>query len=257
MVNLTKRMKRDALGFTLVEMVVVIAILGVLAAIAVPIITNYLGTSKEQAYNADRQRIQVAVDAFFGASDNVRFLGKRQYPITGRDQTAQLSLENELTVANLIDSGDPFTKAKHHHHDGNSGNHDATWNPLGGTEGADLTGSWKDGNKDGASPDGVRDRLESGADPTDSEDTWTTVKVTRGGEDYYVDARYYFIDFDIMVSNGLMKEIPTSAAPDNVPKDSISTPNGSYIWYVDDKGSVQSLFRDLSSSKGFVEGVYP
>ena len=43
----------DQRGYTLVELVVVIAILGILAIIAVPMANNFLEGSEGPAYNAD------------------------------------------------------------------------------------------------------------------------------------------------------------------------------------------------------------
>ena len=77
-------------GFTLIELVVVIAILGVLAAVAVPLVSNYLGSAKERAWTADKDRIQAAVDAYYTSPSNVRYLGQRQYPIKGADSTGSL-----------------------------------------------------------------------------------------------------------------------------------------------------------------------
>ena len=74
-------------GFTLVELVVVIAILGVLAAISVPMVNNFLDSSKSQAYNLERERIQRAVDAYRSHPLNARFTGRRQYPIHGEAKT--------------------------------------------------------------------------------------------------------------------------------------------------------------------------
>ena len=67
-------------GFTLIELIVVIAILGVLAAIAVPTVNNYLGSSKERSWNAEQGRIQTAVDAYMSNPANKRAQGKPQVP---------------------------------------------------------------------------------------------------------------------------------------------------------------------------------
>ena len=61
MQNLKNEGKR---GFTLVEFVVVIAILGILAATSVPMVNNFLESSKGQAYSADVATVHAAVDAY-------------------------------------------------------------------------------------------------------------------------------------------------------------------------------------------------
>jgi hypothetical protein len=69
------------------------------------------------------------------------------------------------------------------------------WSPFGGTAGADLaaTGVWVDD-----SSDGVRD-IDSSAGSADS---WNTIEVIRSGKTYYVDPRYYLVDFDVLVTGG-------------------------------------------------------
>lgn len=230
-----KKLDRGQQGFTLIELVVVIAIIGVLAAIAVPMVSNFLGSAKEQSWKSDRALIQTAVGAHFAAPGNVRFLGKPQYPLIGSGQTNQ-ALTNQTASTTLRDDGDPFTNATS----------DELWNPVGGSQGADLSTVWTDVNGDGV-------RTKSGT----SLDTWGSVPVTRGNVNYQTDPRYFFINFEQLASEALLDGIPESAAPDNAPEGSTQAHTGSYIWYVDDTGKVQALFRDLPSAKGFQDGVFP
>ena len=239
-----KRIFKGQRGFTLVELVVVTAIMGVLASTATPLLVNFLAGAKEEAYNADLIVMQTAVDAWYTDPSNVRFLGKNQYPLMGRNETARD--EKHIVRTSSFNHADNLTPLETKDEDDHSGKDSPDWNPLGGTQGADLTKvtdnipAWTD---DG---DGVREIQEK------SPDKWTTVKVTREGTTYFVDARYYFIDLQALVDAGFLKELPKSSSRDNA-----LTGTGSYTYYLDHRGRVQTLLFAFPKTPSFSEGVYP
>ena len=237
-------------GFTLIELVVVVAILGILAAIAAPMVTNYIGNAKERAYSAEAERIQSAVDAYYADPGNVRFLGERQYPLIGRGQTDEDALDSDETTARelkditLDQFADPPTKAS------GAALSAALWNPVGGIQGANLsaTAVWIDDS------DAVRDDLTSG-----SPDIWTTIAVTTlTGSTVQTDPRYFFIDFQALADGAYLDGIPESASVDNTPEggDS-STYAGTYSWYVDSVGKVRSLYKEFPDTTSYIDAVFP
>ena len=56
--------KRGEKGFTLIEIIIVLAVLGVLAAIIVPNVSGFLGRGKERSWDADQSQLQAAVDSY-------------------------------------------------------------------------------------------------------------------------------------------------------------------------------------------------
>jgi prepilin-type N-terminal cleavage/methylation domain-containing protein len=55
-------------GFTLVEVLVVVAILGVLAGVAVPSVGRFIGTGRDEAMQTEFRNVQVAMHT--GMVDN-------------------------------------------------------------------------------------------------------------------------------------------------------------------------------------------
>jgi prepilin-type N-terminal cleavage/methylation domain-containing protein len=214
MIKRIKNLMKGRRGFTLIEMVVVIAIMGVLAAVAVPLITSNLGKSKEQSYNTDVALVQSAVDAYYTAPANVRHLGLRQYPIIGFSSSGTLNtwVDGDTSAA--------LTKPL---------------NPLKGAKGGDP--KWRDGAT-GSLRDASEENLNAEAESIAGTGSgWYVVKKTREGIDYATDSRDYFINFTELVTAGLLKEVPDSASTDNTG----GSATGTYSFYVDPNGVVKTL----------------
>ena len=66
---MTPSAKKRKKGFTLIELLIVVGILAVVAAVAIPNLTRFMGSGKEESFDADKSAIQAASDAFYYEQD--------------------------------------------------------------------------------------------------------------------------------------------------------------------------------------------
>ncbi|MBI2853976.1 MAG: prepilin-type N-terminal cleavage/methylation domain-containing protein [Chloroflexi bacterium] len=87
-------------GFTLIELIIVLAVLGVLAAIVVPNVAGYIEQGKQRAFNADRNVLQAAVDAW--RTDTANRVGNAWPTVGGVKGTPT----DALADGDFVDTGD-------------------------------------------------------------------------------------------------------------------------------------------------------
>jgi prepilin-type N-terminal cleavage/methylation domain-containing protein len=80
-------MLRNAKGFTLIELMIVVVIIGILAAIAIPNFISMQDRAKESSVKANMHSVQLAIEDFAVQNDGT-------YPVAADDAAVQGNLPN-------------------------------------------------------------------------------------------------------------------------------------------------------------------
>lgn len=229
-INMKNKMKNSK-GFTLIELIVVIAIMGVLTSIVTPSLIRHFGQSQEEAYRQEVAKIQSVVDQYLVSGNNPRWHGEMQLPIIGATK-----------ISNQFYEGDQNSQS-------NVLNQGINSNPFLGSSGGFP--KWVD--------DGDNKRDQSTENILNDEDStldqfgWHVSTITYLTNTYYVDSRDYLINFDLLIN--MFRSYPKSAAQENCPT---TTCTGSYIYFIDKNGTVKTLLAELpiESKTGF-QNIFP
>ncbi|MQG18611.1 MAG: type II secretion system protein [SAR202 cluster bacterium] len=228
--SIKKQIKKSR-GFTLIELIVVIAIMGVLTSIVTPSLIRHFGQSQEEAYRQEVAKIQSVVDQYLVSENNPRWHGEMQFPIIGATKISTQFYEGDQnSQPNVLSDG-------------------INSNPFYGGSGGFP--KWLD-NGDNKRDQSVENILnDEDSDP--NQFGWHVSKITYLSNTYYVDSRDYFINFDLL--SDMFRNYPKSAAQENCPT---STCTGSYIYFIDKNGTVQTLLAELpiESKTGF-QNIFP
>ena len=103
--NALNRRKKGEKGFTLVELLVVVIIIGILAAVAVPIYLNQRKSAWKSSVESDVKNASLALETYstqhngsFSGITGTTFKAGKNNPSQLGDQDITVSADNEITV---------------------------------------------------------------------------------------------------------------------------------------------------------------
>ena len=95
-----RRAVRGEAGVTLIEMLIVLALIGILLAVVVPNLGGFFGRGKDRAYEADRRLIQGAVDGYY--TDFARRPRTGKYPTAKGNGAASATTNGYINFTHLV-----------------------------------------------------------------------------------------------------------------------------------------------------------
>lgn len=111
MKNLLKKVRGDKKGFTLAELLVVVAIIGILVAISVPLFTAQLGKARKATNEANLRAAKVAAVADYMTNDKgAKVEIKYSYDIAAGTVT-----KTETVTGNKVEIGAATTTSTYKH----------------------------------------------------------------------------------------------------------------------------------------------
>jgi len=100
---MTKLIKNNQKGFTLIELMIVVAIIGILAAIAIPQFSAYRERAYIASMNADLNSIKIGQEAYFVDNDAYAAIAETDDPSGTLPGTTKLSSGNKAVVVAVTD----------------------------------------------------------------------------------------------------------------------------------------------------------
>ena len=111
MKNLLKKVRGDKKGFTLAELLVVVAIIGILVAISVPLFTAQLGKARKATNEANLRAAKVAAVADYMTNDE----GAKADIKYSYDIAAGTVTKTETVTGNKVEIGAATTTSTYKH----------------------------------------------------------------------------------------------------------------------------------------------
>ena len=100
--SFTKKLHRGQKGFTLMELLIVVAILGVLAAVVIPRFTGLIGTAEGEASTTELEVVQTAMTACMAAAGDGAIDAETTGTQLGPDSTEPSGLDGTGYIGDYL-----------------------------------------------------------------------------------------------------------------------------------------------------------